>query len=180
MNFLSFLPAGNQSITRKWMEHQPSKKEHLLTLALGVISDSTSYYYKSSYLITGATCFSLSYGLKKEPKNSTPIDGAPMALGRIDDNASFIDGTPNPIRIMNFIVFSSLMGKFIRESWVKPSSIPNPNWKPYLIKAPFHYIAFAQSIEFLADVSSLSGKNISHVINIDRPFNREVRQIDKN
>jgi OOP family OmpA-OmpF porin len=38
MSFLSFFPTGSQPITRKWMEHQPIKKEHLLTLALGVIS----------------------------------------------------------------------------------------------------------------------------------------------
>lgn len=148
MKILHFFPGGNQSITRKWMEHQPSKKEHIVTLALGIISASVSYYYKSSYLITGATCFSLSYGLEKE-QNNTPIDE-----------------TPNPIRIMNFIVFSSLMGKLIRESWLNPPSIPNSNWKISLIKAPFQYISFTQSTQFLHDFLILSGKNISH-INID-------------
>jgi len=165
MNILPFLPGGNQSITRKWMEHQPNEKDQLVALALGILSVSVSYYYERAYLITGATCFALSYGLKREP-----LPEQSMALGI----AETINETPTPIRIMRFIVLSSFIGKCIQESWIKPTVLPNKAWKPYLLKAPFHIISFNQILACTnEEISAKIGKRIPHFINKD-PNEREI------
>lgn len=64
---IDFLPFQSNSITKKWMEHQHSKREALpISIALGVIAGFAGYYSRNAFLTIGTGSYLAQKLLKKE------------------------------------------------------------------------------------------------------------------
>lgn len=170
---LADLQFDSVSPIRRAMQYVPTNKNDLLLpVALGAISALGGYFYSRAYLTTGAVCFALTCSLyTASPDNNDTEQAERYALGSRPNHyfkANEFDGEfPYVITVINCIVFSSLLGKCIRESWVKPTTAIKSGKLAYLrgklaylLKVPFHLISLGQSLNFITEVSVLSSKNL--------------------
>jgi len=160
-NLVSYLPMGENSISRQWMEYQPSQNETIITLlAAGIISAGINYYSSNAYLISGTICYLALKGLEYEAKQSPP-PSQQLVIGKPEK----VSKQAVPLRIMSFIVLSSFIGKSLREARVKPTVIPEVSWGAYLLKAPFHYVSLKMVAKSVSNEFYEIGCKVPKLIN---------------
>lgn len=120
---IDFLPFQSNSITKKWMEHQHSKKEALpISIALGVIAGFAGYYSRNAFLTIGTGSFLTQVFLQKECPSIKERDA---------------------FEILSFASFCSFLGLTIKDSWFKAASPKPYSW----IQSPLYFLALT-SIHF--------------------------------
>ncbi|MCB1106508.1 MAG: hypothetical protein KDK76_00255 [Chlamydiia bacterium] len=146
-NVSCYLPGGNQSITRKWMEHQPTEREFKMTcLAATVLIAAATLYTQNTYLIAGTICYITANQMKRDIGSPDQENNGTLAL------PFHTDGLPHYKKILNLIVFTAFAVKSLKESWVKPKAPITPTgWTFYILKAPLHYMAISHVIAFSGD-----------------------------
>ena len=108
--FTSLLPFGAHSLTLKWMESKPTRKDFVMQVALAALTAYGSYRFKHGHLVIGFSSLALSKGLKAEYKIR-------LLNPKIEMNVNHQDCIP--IKMLSILILSSYVGHSIRSSFFK-------------------------------------------------------------